>query len=498
VLLVSVPYALKAADAETLGGKPASAFLQASPDQEDGTGTRPPKLPPTVHGNGTVNFLPLWTAKNIVDKSSVFQSGNNVGIGTTSPTALLDVAGTSSIRNTLSLFPNGSAPTLSVSGTAFSIGNTGLVNFVSGQTFPGIGTITGVTAGTDLTGGGTRGNVTLNLNTAATDARYAQLNANNAFTKTMSFAAGQTFPGTAQVNVANTFTQPQTINGVSSGLTASASDPSGVGLSGSGFIGVEAFSTNSNGVGVDAFGGSIGVAGSSSATGGFGVKGGTSNGTGVEGDDASGGFGVVGTSVTGIGVIGISNSERGVSGFSSSQPGVYGSSNSGYGVQGESSTFDGVNGVTNGSDVSGVAGINNTSGTGVYGLSSGGYGFKTPNHVAQDRGSSGWVKAMVFVDPFTPSGTAIIRCFNSQTSGPAASTPPCGFGINHLGQGKDVIDFGFQVNDRFISVAAPDLTLTCMQDPHDPGCNISVNQVLVATGTFGGSPIDIGFWLIVF
>jgi hypothetical protein len=42
VLLLSVPYALKAADAETLGGKPASAFLQAvqadfpgSPDTDE-------------------------------------------------------------------------------------------------------------------------------------------------------------------------------------------------------------------------------------------------------------------------------------------------------------------------------------------------------------------------------------------------------------------------------------------------------------------------------
>src|SRR5271157_5240158 len=45
----------------------------------------------------------------------------------------------------------------------------------------GTGTITGVTAGTDLTGGGTGGNVTLNLNTAATDARYAQLGTANTF-----------------------------------------------------------------------------------------------------------------------------------------------------------------------------------------------------------------------------------------------------------------------------------------------------------------------------
>lgn len=41
--------------------------------------------------------------------------------------------------------------------------------------------ITGVTAGTDLIGGGTTGNVTLGLNTAATDARYAQLGATNTF-----------------------------------------------------------------------------------------------------------------------------------------------------------------------------------------------------------------------------------------------------------------------------------------------------------------------------
>ncbi|MBI4460702.1 MAG: hypothetical protein HY648_11680, partial [Acidobacteria bacterium] len=37
VLLVSVPYALKAADAETLGGLPASAFVQANPSR-DGDG----------------------------------------------------------------------------------------------------------------------------------------------------------------------------------------------------------------------------------------------------------------------------------------------------------------------------------------------------------------------------------------------------------------------------------------------------------------------------
>ena len=54
------------------------------------------------------------------------------------------------------------AATLDVRGTgSFS----GLVTFASGQTFPGTGTITGVAAGTGLTGGGGSGNVTLNVDT---------------------------------------------------------------------------------------------------------------------------------------------------------------------------------------------------------------------------------------------------------------------------------------------------------------------------------------------
>jgi hypothetical protein len=46
----------------------------------------------------------------------------------------------------------------------------------------GMGTITGITAGTDLTGGGTSGKVTLNLNTSALNSAYARLSAANTFT----------------------------------------------------------------------------------------------------------------------------------------------------------------------------------------------------------------------------------------------------------------------------------------------------------------------------
>jgi trimeric autotransporter adhesin len=54
VLLLSVPYALKALDAETLGGKPASAFLTA-PSANSGV------LNPAtnVTGSGTKDFIPM-------------------------------------------------------------------------------------------------------------------------------------------------------------------------------------------------------------------------------------------------------------------------------------------------------------------------------------------------------------------------------------------------------------------------------------------------------
>ena len=69
--------------------------------------------------------------------------------------------------------PSGTLNLLYLSGagtpaeTGLSIASNGQITFASGQTFPGAGggTFTGVTAGTDLTGGGTSGTVTLNLDT---------------------------------------------------------------------------------------------------------------------------------------------------------------------------------------------------------------------------------------------------------------------------------------------------------------------------------------------
>src|ERR1022692_243192 len=164
-LLMSVPYALKAGDAETIGGRPASAFMLAP---ADAAGSSQNSVPPdgTITGGGTANFVPLFTGTTTIGNSKVFQTaGGDIGIGTTKPAAALDVKGKADVRDTLTLIPKTTNPTLSVKGTVFAVSSTGVVTFAGGQTFPGTGTITGVAAGTDLTGGGNSGNVTLNVDT---------------------------------------------------------------------------------------------------------------------------------------------------------------------------------------------------------------------------------------------------------------------------------------------------------------------------------------------
>jgi hypothetical protein len=73
-------------------------------------------------------------------------------------------SGNASATLNLQFGANGGTP----NETGLSIASNGIISFAAGQTFPGGGggTITGVTAGTDLTGGGNTGTVTLNLDTS--------------------------------------------------------------------------------------------------------------------------------------------------------------------------------------------------------------------------------------------------------------------------------------------------------------------------------------------
>lgn len=112
-----------------------------------------PVIPP-VTGSGTTNHITKWLSSTKLGNSGIFETAAaNVGIGNTTPAAKLDVTGTEDVRDTLTLFPKSSHPTLSVNGTAFAVSSAGLVSFVSGQTFPGAGTVTSVTAGSGLAGG---------------------------------------------------------------------------------------------------------------------------------------------------------------------------------------------------------------------------------------------------------------------------------------------------------------------------------------------------------
>jgi hypothetical protein len=252
MLLGSAPYALKAGDAETIGGFPPSAFMLAVPGgaatTSSSSGSRSDNGAAPLGGSGTQNFLPLWIDNSgDLGNSILFQSGtSSVGIGTITPAATLDVNGGmiargplqlpatgtatagkgfnsqpfslqgSSFNGTAAIGPlfqwqtepsgnntSGAAGTLNLlygngSGspkeTGLNIASTGLITFPTWQTFPG--TITTVTAGTGLSETGSGGKITLSINIPFANQFYAQLGAANTFTKSQTVIGNLTLNGT--------------------------------------------------------------------------------------------------------------------------------------------------------------------------------------------------------------------------------------------------------------------------------------------------------------
>jgi hypothetical protein len=394
VLLVAVPYALKSGDAETIGGLPASAFVLANGAQGAAVGTKSAPAPasnaasknavppanPDVTGKGVVDYIPMWdTTSDIVD-SIIFQKSSEIGINTTTPAATLDVNGKTGIRDTLTLFPKSTDSTLAINGTAFKIDQTGKVKFVTGQTFPGAGTITGVTTapGSGLSGGGTTGMLSLKVPSAGiTNAMLA----NSTITLNANAAGGITTPGamtlgstytmglkTCSANqvleyVGSAWTCASVGTGTITGVTA------GTDLTGGGATGTVTLNVDTTKVpqlaSANTFTANQTISGNLTATGA--VFGQTAifsgnNSSQVEGLSQAGN-GIYGNTA---GVSGLANGFAAVLGDSQSYFGVWGTSGSNDGVHGNSVSGNGVAGFSQ----SGYAGVYGNGGTGVAGASS--------------------------------------------------------------------------------------------------------------------------------
>ena len=311
VELGSVPYAMKAADAESLAGRAPSEFV--TPDQfraeltaqlssqlaaglasmaaSSGTGVRPETTITAPTGSGTAKYLPIWTAASTLGNSALYQTGTTtapeVGINTTAPRSTLDVNGVITGRSGFSL-PAGAvatasagvnSPSIEFTATAFdsataaaitqkyawkavvtgnnttapvaslqlqaatgnaagsgtlaatglSISPKGIISFAAGQTFPGTGTGGGTGTGNTIKAGlGLTSSTSGTTQTLAVDT-----------TKIPSLAAANTFTGT------EAFNSPVTIGGASNAIAqlvvTGAASGNGTGIIGFGSAGGSAY-----------------------------------------------------------------------------------------------------------------------------------------------------------------------------------------------------------------------------------------------------------------
>ncbi|QLG12635.1 hypothetical protein HLB42_16945 (plasmid) [Deinococcus sp. D7000] len=261
---------------------------------------------------------------------------------------------------------------------------------------------------------------------------------------------------------------------------------------------------------------------------GYGVRGTVSaSGTGVYGENTSGaaGAGVQGRAdaVNSVGVGGLSAAGTGVQGTSASGTGVQGASGNGTGVRGTSgSGGTGVEGSVTGTNGSGVRGTHASNGFGVYGNSPGGVGvggestnsvgvqgkgpvaMKAVGNAVQSPGFGGWAKGMVIVDVTRPAGQQIVRCYNSQLSGAAMNTVPCGYSLESA-KGQWRVIFGFDTRSTFAAATLTDNQGSCFVSSCDfpaiSGVLYENDSVVVVTRNsrdyYYANP-DKGFTLILY
>jgi hypothetical protein len=298
-LFAAVPYAFKSIDAETLAGRSAAEYLTRDELQSAVAGAVIGASPtPLIAGTGATGALAVWTGSATLGNSIVTESGTNLGIGTLTPATTLDVNGASTLRGALNLPPayfatttsgfsspllelsassyssathtpvsekfawqnvnlgnNTASPTANLellfglgtatpTATGLSIAPNGQITFAAGQKFPGVGagSLTGVTASSPLTGGGTSGTVAIGLNTATLETTlngvYPQLKTYN------HFLSGASFVGPIAANSDKFYGVEGTTN-------------TGIGVlgyaTGANAWGVDGYATGSDGVGVSGY-----------------------------------------------------------------------------------------------------------------------------------------------------------------------------------------------------------------------------------------------------
>ncbi len=464
VLLLSVPYALKAGDAQTVGGLPASAFVLATgvnngsalvaSAASGSSAITASSGPPPASSNvtttgGAVNAIPLFTTATNIQNSIVTQTGtaavnvagklNHPATGTATAKAgknsqpddfvasVFNSSTSTAVPQTFQLqaepagnntaTASGTLNLLYASGTGapaetgLRISNKGIFTFATGQTFPGTGTITGVMAGTGLTGGGSSGKVTLNLDTT----KVPLLSAAN------TFAGAQTINNDVAISTSNgSNALTVTATGNNNGITATTSSVSGDAIQGLAMAttgsatGVYGSSSTPSGVGVYGLASAattgtsgLGVVGGSDSDFGVGVLGGAvgNHAIGIYGHFGSAStngqghyeIGVMGDSSIGVGILGTSDSDIGVLGESTTDAGVWGVSNSNNGAAGQSISGNGVV-ATSGSGYGLLASSNNVGAYAIFSdPSTTGSGFSGVG-VWGDSGVSGGFGTLATVD----------------------------------------------------------------------------------------------------
>jgi trimeric autotransporter adhesin len=502
-MLVSVPYALKAVDAETLGGRPASAYALATPPAGTSAPTnestkanaairasnnnQSPVQAAAITGSGATNYIPRWSSSTNLGNSVLFQSGSGstakIGINTTTPGATLDVKGGTNLEGTLNLPATGTATAAAGGGKnsqplnfAASSYNSSTASAVN-QTFQWEAEATGNDTATP--------SATLNLRFGSGTSSLAETGLKLSNKGLFTFAGGQTFPGTPRLAAANTFTGNQTVNGVLSVSGGTASVPAATFTNSAGGFILEG---RSNGIGqfvVDG-GGNLVAQGSLFTNGGiandaFSVDSHGNVATLASLSANSGSFAGNGNST----IIGDPGCGSGFAGI-------------GFGALAACANYalDG-----NGTDTY----LNSTS-TGSIHLRNNGNELMTVNplgalnvtgNASQNLGSAGFVKAMVYYDPSQKQ--PIVRCYNSQLGGAAATTPPCGITISFPYGGNDAFfDLGFEVDNRFVMVTP---VTAADQNPSSVTLypyNTSSTQLRFDESDIYGNSINVPFYFFIY